>query len=259
MLTTMNETATEIGQRNHRVAVFAKVADPHVLAMLLCRVLDVRPLDAVIVARHAPGVLPTPMTFEQSQQLVAALGELGLQAAAIEAAKLPDLANAATIHHARCRDDGLEIIDLFGRPAEVIPWVDVAVIGIGRVPGETSSHFVEQGRPAVLSAAPLPSVGRIDAPSHKVLELWLVRRHPTTAYRIHHLQFNYQDLTGGKSESAAVNFERFARDVVHHAPGAVQTPSTHAFFVHDLLKYDFRTTSDLQQHVALHWVMAQST
>ena len=64
--------------RDHRVAVFAHIGDPHVLAVLLCQALDVSPLNAVIAARHTPGLLPTLMTIQEAEQVVSLLSELGI-------------------------------------------------------------------------------------------------------------------------------------------------------------------------------------
>jgi hypothetical protein len=239
---------------DQRVAVFAHVGDPHVLAVLLCRVLHMQPLDAVIAARHTPGVLPTPMTADQAQQFVSLLQEIGIQAAAVSARDLPDLADAQPLHHARLLDAGLEVVDLSGRPGQCLPWSQIGVIAVGRVPGEPLAHFVEQGRPSVLSAAPLPEVGRVSAGEHKVLELWLLTRAPA-AYRLRHDQFNYETLGEAKTESATANFDRLVRDLTSRAVEVRRTPSTAAFLNHDLARYDFHTVAELEQQALLHWVL----
>jgi hypothetical protein len=231
--------------------------DPHLLAEMLSRVLGERPLDAVIVARHTPGVLPLTMTAGQAKDLVSLLHGLGVQAASVAQAELPDLADATVVHHAR--SEGCEIVGLDGKPVETIAWPRISVVAIGAVPGEAAHHFVEQGRPSIVSAAPMPEVGRLDAPTGTALELWLLCRDPDAAYRLEHRQFNYESLGARKTDSATANFELFAHDLVGHAGNALRTPSTHAYLTHDLRpKYEFHSSADLQQHALLHWVIAVS-
>lgn len=242
---------------DHHVAVFAKPHDPHVFAELLCRVLREHPLDALVHARHVPGVLPIPMSESQARELVTLLQGLGLQAAAVNVATLPDLANATVVHHARCRAEGFEIVDLYGATAEVIAWPDVCVVAVGAVPGESLHHYVDASRPALATAAPhAPTPTRLDTHGTDVLELWLLRKNPTGAYCVHHREFNYESLGEAQSESATANFEVFAQQVVNHATAARRTPSTRAFLARDQrLKYAFGSSAELQQHALVQWVI----
>jgi hypothetical protein len=241
------------------VAVAARTEDPQTLVDLLRGVLRLHPVDAAIAARHVPGVLPTPVTSEQAAQLVAELSAQGVGAVAVDAARLPDLAHALHVTHARCRPDGWEGVDLYGNPAELIPWSQFGLLAIGQAPGETTAHYIERGRPSVLSAAPLPEVGQVTTPGHRSLELWLIRSEPLEVYRLIHDHFNYEDLGDAKVESATDNFERLVQKLVGLAPRIRQSPSTRAYLGRDLAGYDFRSTADLQQHVLLHWALAVGT
>lgn len=239
-----------------RLAVFARMTDPHVLAEMLCTVLGERPLDAIIVARHTPGILPNTMTAAQADRLVELLRGLGVHAARVAGQDLPDMVQPTVIHHARCREVGWELVDLYGTPMEVVPWSQVTVIAVGAVPGDVVHRYAEQGRPSILSAAPMPETGSVNRADTAAYELWVLRRSPTTAYRIDHRRFNYEALGGAKTESATANFEHMVKTLVEHATAARRTPSTHAFLAHDLRsKYDFASSGDLQQQALLHWVI----
>jgi hypothetical protein len=244
--------------RDHRLAVFSRIPDAHVLAELLCRVLGQRPLDALIAARHTPGVLPTLMTSEEAEQLVSLLHGVSVRAAAVSVACLPDVANAPSIHCAWCRDEGLQILDLYGDVAETILWSHIDVIVIGSIPGEPKPRFIEQGRPAVVSTATMPEVSRVDVTDANTLALWLLCRLPTRAYRMDHARFNYRSLETRKTEAATVNFGIFVRDLIQHAATVRLSPATHAFLSHGHRpQYEFHSGEELQQHALLHWVVRQ--
>jgi hypothetical protein len=243
--------------RDHRLAVLARPSDPHVLAELLSRVLGERPLDALIQARHAPGVLPTPMSAQQASELVQLLHGVGVQASAVRASQLPDLSNAAVVHHARCRPEGLEIVDLHGEPGEVVPWNDIAVAAIGLVPGETVHHYLDAVRSSLALSAPHGSaLASVSLKGTDVLELWLLRREPPVAYYVNHQQFNYESLGTAESASASANFALWSHDVVQRAASARRTPSTRAYLERGhRSKYEFASSSELQQHALVQWVI----
>ena len=159
-----------------RVAVFAHVTDPDVLPEMLVEVLHLHHLDAVIVARHTPAVLPLSLTETQASQLIAQLEQSGYAAKVVAEDALPDLSHATVLHHARPLETGLEILDLHGNPCEFRPWSELGVIAVGSVPAETTSRFVEQGRPSVVSAAPIPEISHVEVPERNSLELWCVTR-----------------------------------------------------------------------------------
>uniref|UniRef100_A0A7C4QGL2 Uncharacterized protein n=1 Tax=Schlesneria paludicola TaxID=360056 RepID=A0A7C4QGL2_9PLAN len=242
--------------RDHRVAVFAKVSDPHILAELLARVLGEHPLDALMQSRRTPSVLPVRMTAEQAAELVRLLDGVGWRAASVADGVLPDLENAMVVHHARFEPEQLVILDLYGAPSEAIPWERIAVLAIGEVPGEPTQHYPDAVRPSVVSAAPLPSTPRLETPAARQLELWLLTRHPARAYRLDHRRFNYDCLEERKTASATANFELFARLLSERATSARWTPSTHAYLCHEShSKYEFASAAELQEHALVHWVI----
>lgn len=242
-----------------RVAVFAHMTDPDVLPDLLVEIVHLHHLDAAVAARSTPGILPISLTQPQADQLVAQLQENGFSAIAAPMKSIPDLTHATVLHHARPLESGLEILDLHGNPCELRPWSELGVIAVGSVPAETTSRYIEQGRPAVLSAAPIPEVSRVEVPERNSLELWCLTRDGHTAYRLRHNRFNYECLGSDMTESATVNFDRFLRRLVAAASGVRQTPSTHAFLAHELAKYQFDSVDQLQQQLILSWIMQRQS
>lgn len=252
------DASASASANDHRVVVFAHVNDPHVLAELLIRVIGEHPLDAMLHARRTPAVLPVAMTADQASELVRLLGGLGLRAASIPISSLPDLENPVIVHQARFQDQGFEVLDLYGEPAELVPWDHINVLAIGEVPGEPTQHYPEQGRPAIVSAAPLPATARMETPTSRQLELWMLTRNPQRAFCLDHRRFNYSCLGERKTESAATNFELFARALVERAGSARWTPSTHAYLTHDLhTKYEFASAEELKEQALVHWVISQ--
>lgn len=242
-----------------RVAVFAHMTDPDVLPDMLVEIAQVHHLDAAVAARSTPGILPISLTQSQADQLVAQLHESGISAVAVSMKSLPDLSHPTVLHHARPLNSGLEILDLHGHACELRPWSELGVIAVGSVPAETTSRYLEQGRPSVVSAAPIPEVNHIEVPERNNLELWCLSRDGHAAYRLRHTRFNYECLGSDKTESATVNFERFVRKFVAAATGVRQTPSTHAFLAHELAKYQFDTLDQFQQQAILAWIMQRQS
>lgn len=256
--TAPSDASAPASARDHRLAVFAHVNDPHVLAELLIHVLGEHPLDAMLHARRTPAVLPVAMTASQASELVRLLGGLGLRAASTPISSLPDLENPVIVHQARFQDQGFEVLDMYGEPAELVPWEHITVLAIGEVPGEPTQHYPEQGRPAIVSAAPLPATVRMETPASRQLELWMLTRHPRRAFCLDHRRFNYACLGERKTESATANFELFARALVERARSARWTPSTHAYLTHDLhTKYEFASSGELKEQALVHWVISQ--
>jgi hypothetical protein len=257
---TTTETGIDCGDtEDFRVAVFARMSDPHLLATMLCHVLHIKLLDAAIAARRTPGVLSLPMNVDRADTLVAALRNIGITAAAVEAADLPDLSQAEVVHHARLLDEGLEILDLHGNRAELLPWSRIGVVAIGSIPGEATSRYIELGRPSVVSAAPLPEVAHVRTTDHDTLEMWLMDRVSRAAYRLRHDRFNYECLGAAKTGSATTNFDRFAEGVMDRATSARRTPSTHAYCAQETAKYQFACSEDLQQQALLAWILDRSS
>jgi len=243
---------------DYRVAVFGELADTHVLAAQLTHTLKLLPLDAVMAARHTPGLLPCRMSQHQANEIVAFLQRIGVRANTIASDAVPKLASPRVIHHARCRSDGLELLDHTGTPEALIPWNEIAALAVGRVPGEPKLHYAEQGRPSVLSAAPLPEVSRVESGASSIFELWLLcassNQRPV---RMRHDRFNYDGLKDAETSSAITNFELFVRQLVDQSKQAQLTLATRRFLDHKLLKYDFKSSSELQEQALLAWMIQQ--
>lgn len=251
-------TDPSAGPRDYRVAVFSHPENVHVLGDILSAVLHEGRTDALIQARHVPGVLPMPVTAAQAEQIVARLGVDGVQAAAVRQETLPDLDAAVVVHHARCLPEGWEIVDLRGARQELIPWERLALVAIGDVPEDVIQRYTDQSRPSVLSTAPLPPSPQPEARSAFGPELWIVCRDPLAAYRLDHRRANYEYLGERKTDSATVNFRLLAEDLVERATRARRTPSTHAYLNHQpRMHYEFAAGEDLRRHVLLHWVVGQ--
>lgn len=255
MLTATADASSSMVLHDHFVAVFGRLESPQILASLLCEVNGMSPIDAVFSARHIPGVLPLSFTLAEAQSLVARLAALGIKAGIIAESVLPKISQCVTIHHARITEDALEICDLRGQCATRILWERVAVIAIGSVPGESHLRFIDDGRPSVVSAAPMPSAGRLATPQRPNLELWFLCRGPTAVYCIKHDEFNYETLGEACASSAAENFDRFVRRLVEKASTARRTPGAYAFLHRMLSGYECKSSDALQQQALLGWAL----
>ncbi|OYW18681.1 MAG: hypothetical protein B7Z55_10190, partial [Planctomycetales bacterium 12-60-4] len=146
--------ATPSAAEDFRVVVFGKPGDPHLIGSILCEVLHERGTDAVIHAHYAPGVLPVSVTRDQAERIVALIEGIGIQAAVVEQAALPDFDEATTVHHARCQAEGWVIVDYRGNVAETVPWDHIELIAIGDVPLAPATRVMDSGRPLVTAAPP---------------------------------------------------------------------------------------------------------
>lgn len=245
------------GAADHRLAVFSHI-DPHDMASLLHEVIGILPLDGVLAAKETPGLIARPMTRSQADELVRRLHDQGISSYAIPAKSLPSLANATVLHHARFSDSSLTVLDLYGEVEEVIPWAAIGVIAIGQFPAESSLHAVDETRPSVLSAAPLPTAWTTDAGHRNALELWLLARMSDRLYYLRHDRFNYESLGEEMSDSATLNFDHFARRIIPFALHATQTPSTHAYLSKSLVGYSFPDQAALERQAVLNWVMRRA-
>lgn len=252
---TLAATSESIVMRDQRVAVFGHVDSPQVLAELVCEVAGMPPLDALHIVRNTPGVLAQPFSLTEARQLVERIQPLGIQATVVADADLPNVRTPSTIHHARFTDEALEVCDLQGRCATRVPWNELAVIATGSVPSENHLRFIDDGRPTVLSTAPLPNTGRLATPERPHLELWLLCRNPSAVYRLKHDEFNYETLGDQRAASAAENFDHLVCRLVELAPHARRTPGTHAYLQHRLAGYEFKSCDTIQQQALLGWIL----
>lgn len=245
--------------RDHRLAVLTQPKDFQQVAELLSETVGMRPLDALIAVRQAPAVLPPVMTAGESQAMVALLHGLGIRAIAVPVVDLPDFENAVVVHHARCLPTAFEILDRSGASLGEIPWLSIAVAAIGALPGEKIHRYTGQAR-TVVSAAPMPELGLVEAPESALMELWILRRNHTAAYRIDHRRFNYEDLGELKTTSATANFRLFAKEFVSHLAASSLPDSTCAYLGQEpLSRYQFASREELQRAALLHWVIFRAS
>lgn len=240
--------------RSFHVVVFAAPDDPHDLAEVLAEVMGIHPTDAIIHARHAPGILPDRLSREQADRLTAAVKDLGLHAESISADEIPEFGHGEAVHHVQCPEEGLDIFGLRGGLDDCVPWDEIELICVGVVPQETTKHYLTNEM-TNLSAARRTTPGPLEVPLSDGPELWFIRRNPFHAYRVDHKRMNYEYLGGRKTDSATVNFRLFLDDLIRQVPHAYVTPSTRAFLGHGAERlYHFDTAEHLQRYTQYHYL-----
>jgi hypothetical protein len=219
-------------RRSHLVAVFAAPDDRHTLSEILAEVLRMHPTDALIHARMVPGFVGSQLTAETAERLAGAIRAIGLNAEAVDSDALPNLEQVDGVHHVRCVEAGLEILELHGSLKQLIAWSEIELIGVGDVPQETSRHYPVSGM-SVLTAARRSQPDARDMPLSPGPELWILCRNPDRGFRIDHKRMNYEYLGARKSDSATANFRLFLDDVIARiVPHAYLTPATRAYVEH---------------------------
>jgi len=239
----------------HRVVIFAAPDDPYALRDVLVEVLGLHPTEAQIRAHDVPGVLPERLSRDEALRVVAAVEQLGVSAASLPDDEVPEFEHAEIVHHARCLDAGLEIVELHGEPECVIPWSDVELVSVGRVPLDSDHRYLPEQDPVMGSGRrtghKTMNIAAVSGP-----EMWLIRRHPMRGFRINHKQMNYEYLGNRMTDSASKNFLLFVSDLLERAPDAYRTPATRAFCEHGLLgHYDFRSSEQLRLYTVFHLLL----
>lgn len=243
---------TASGAEEYRVVLFGSPDDPFVLRDLLVSRLGMHPTDALIQARRAPGILPESLSKAAAESFAEVVSETGIHAEAIAECDIPDLAHPETVHHARCCETGFEIVELHGQKEETVPWGEIELISVGRVPQE-SHHAVILDEPVTAGRrAPTPETSYPAAGP----ELWLVRRNPLRTIRVSHQRMNYEYLGARKTDSATHNFRLFVEDLLAKSPTAYVTPATRAFVGHGRQRhYEFESTDELRQYTLFHLLL----
>lgn len=237
----------------YRVAVFAAPDDVHELSQILEDVLGMHATDAAIHARSAPGILPDHLAAERAAELASAINTIGIHAEAIPAGSIPEFQHVEAVHHVRCLDSGLEILELTGAEQCVVPWDDVDLISIGQVPLETSRHYTSAEGASVISSGRRTAPGPVDRPLPAGPEAWIIRREPLRGFRIDHKRMNYEYLGTRKTDSATANFRVLIDDVISRAPEAYLPPATRAFLEHGpVTNYSFNSPEALKRYTVLH-------
>lgn len=237
-----------------RIAILSRPHDFKELGEVFEQVLQMHPTDAMLAARRAPGVMSESLSTDQANALAAALGRIGLCVRVLAPDQVPDLHVARVVHHLRCLDAGLQIMELHGWPALVVPWAALQMVCVGEVPQEKSRHYVEEK--AVTAGHHHVQPTPTDFPLSPGPAAWITCRSPFPALRVDHLM-NYEYLGPRMSDSATANFRLFVDDVIAHAPGVFLTDSTLAFVEHgSLLAYRFASSDDLQHYATWQSLLA---
>lgn len=244
---------TESTDFSTRLAVFAKPDDVHELADVLAEELGLHPTDAAHEAHSVPCVLSPRLTSANADRIASTIERLGLRTEAIPLEELCAFDDLRTVHHVACRLSGLEILDLLGLPAELIPWDDLEVLSVGETPAESSHHQRASEFTVISSARHLQDV-TTDVPAH-TLELWIVCRHPERVYRLDASRLNFESLGEKKTNSMHANLRLLLGQIVRHAPEAHLTPAAHEFLDHDKLTR-FASPEQLLNVTQLHLLMA---
>ncbi len=248
----------EDSRATYRVVVFTPADDPHTLRDLLTERLAITAIDAQIQVHSLPGLLPNLLTKHDAAGLAAGIRELGADATIVASDEVPNLGKLHTIHHARCSDSGLEVLNHRGEQETVIAWKDIDLISVGLV-SQPTQHQIGSPPTAMVQLATShrseqPTPGQRDS-----LELLIVTKNPQRAYRVDHAQMNYEYLAQRMSSSATVNFRRFVQDLVNRAGSAKLAPATNAFLQHGFARhYQFRSSEELQRDTTFRLLVRDS-
>jgi propanol-preferring alcohol dehydrogenase len=244
------EAETDIGWD---VAVLESPRDPHLLAHVLVEELGLQPNDALIRARHAPGLLSEHLSRTDAERLALRLREESMSAIAIDTSTLPDFYGALVSHHVRCGVSGLELLDLRGDLDRTIPWTDIVLIGVGLVPLESTRRIDLDDTRAVTTARRThhrPTQSRLPP----VMEAWLLMK-DRLVVRFDQTRMNYESLGVQKSDSASDNFHRLLEEIFSRVPGGVCSTTTTAWSTRaPMFQYLFESSAHLQRATLLDWL-----
>ena len=237
------------------MAVYSKPDSAQELNSVFQRELKLHPTDALIWARHVPGILSSAFSADQARALVTAIHQIGVRSSAIPATDIPDLHHAAHVHHARCTDSGLQIVTINSEQEFVVPWSAIELICLGEVPVETNRHY-STGIWSGVSAGHHYQSSGVTVPGTPSLEAWIVCRQPHPVLCIDHGRMNYEYLGARRVDSATCNFQQFITDLTDKATSARLTESTVCYLRHiDPEKYRYSTRDDLLRHATLQTLM----
>lgn len=242
---------------DYRVAIFPPVKDMEALGGLFQMVVGAHPIDARIWARQTPGVLRERFALEDAQELVESMARLGQKSSVVRADAVPDLDKAVRVHHVRCVDQGLAILNLHGQTETTVPWPAIEMICVGEVPLDNTRHFASERWDGLSGGrrAPHPPV---ETALSAGLEAWITCSSPYPNLRIDHEHMNYETLGEQRVESATVNFRSLIGELVKRAPGSTLTDSTVSYLQHvDPEHYRFKSVSDLLHYATVQALLAR--
>lgn len=241
-----------------RVVIFASPDDTYALRDTIVETLGMHPTDAMIRANSAPAILPDLFTAGQAELLASAIDKQGLQAEAIPQSEIPDFGHPEPVHHAKCLDAGLEILEMHGEEETMIPWPQVELVSVGNVPQEIARHMLVETEPIPVTSARRTSRLPLEVQRRSGPELLVVRREPRLAFRMDHERMSYEYLGLRKTDSAARNFRLFVEDLVARASEAYLPPATRAFLKREQpIEYQFDSPEELRRYTVFHLLLRQ--
>lgn len=243
----------EITDFSTRLAVFSKPDDLHALAKVLAEECGLHPTDAMHEAHSAPCVFTPRLTAANAEQVALAIERLGLHAEPVALDELRAFEDLRTVHHVACRRTGLEILDLRGCPAELIPWEDVEVLSVGETPAAPAHHELTSDF-TVVSSGPRRSDVAVDVPT-RTMELWIVCRNPERVYRLDASRHNFESLGERRTNSMRLNLRTLLEQMLKHTPQAHLTPAVREFLDNDRLQH-FDSAEQLLNATELHLLVA---
>lgn len=184
--------------------------------------------DARIRLRHLPGILSEVFPHERATQLAVALENVGCHTSVVSVEELPDLVHAPLLHHVRCEEQGLMVLDMDGELVAVHPWSSFVFLSVGAVPRSSVEQTTRsQVVPTVTaSREPLSTPMRVGELTN---EMWLCCGSPEQFYRVLEHEMNYEFLGEQMSNSSSVNFKLLVQEILKHAPGLAYSASTRLF------------------------------
>jgi hypothetical protein len=188
--------------------------------------------DARMLVRRAYGVLVEGLIEPHARDLAQALAGRGVSVDRVEQDWL-ELPPILACRRADVQPGGLVVYDLYGRVTEV-PWARVLMVAAGSYPvPERVPQARKAFEPQPRIASPWGLRGLLPEGSAELgqtsyeyvdraqIMLDIVTDAPAR-YRIQRQRFDYSYLGERRGASAAANFPLLVRDVLEHAPGAVQ-------------------------------------
>ncbi len=103
-----------VAHMDARLAIFSLPGDRDSILRVFEQRLGMNRIDARTRLHHLPGLLPESYDAEIARTACTQLEQLGATVTVVRAAEVPDLKHSTTLHHARCKPEGLVILNLAG-------------------------------------------------------------------------------------------------------------------------------------------------
>lgn len=244
-------------QDDYRIAIFTRVQEPSELARIFSQHLAMHPTDAEIWSHHVPGVLNESFSIRQAEDLITAINARGIHAKAFRRAEIPDLRQCIPVHHVRCDEGGLQVIDLHDKHEALIPWAAIEMLCVGELPRDAVRHRAPDMWNGSYSGHYSSHGAGLD-PFGPEVELWITCRHPSPILRIVHDQVNYEYLGPRRSGSSTINFRSLLLDLAQKATNAWLTESTVDYLQHvHPGRFHFHSSDELLRYATLQALLAR--